>query len=339
MKANYLLSTAIFLTIAHLSATLAQAQTLSFNDLLAKDIEQGLHQDEYELIEVGDNRLPIFIQRSELPINKGIIFILADADVPLGKSNSLHQLAGIMPRAGWTTVLLPSLGLQLGPNIAFPIAESDDLSEQNEAAENVNTATDAANEEATPAEDPEQQNEQNTNEENGQETLDIDTEEVAKITNRRTFQTSISEAQLVIFATELEAYLASSFEHMNTTMGHRIVLTQGISAATTLKLIADKNPIFDEADALIVHSPYWPIRELNQRVPSIVAQTDIPVLDLFNEWDNTWSHRTRRARQIAVNTELKEVYRQVEIVGQAPDASQAEYIGKTIKGWTTYLGW
>ncbi len=88
-----------------------------------------------------------------------------------------------------------------------------------------------------------------------------------------------------------------------------------------------------------MHSPYWPIRELNNRVPSIVAQTPIPLLDLFSEWDNTWSSQTRHSRQIAVNTELKEVYRQVEIIGQALDDSQAEYIAKTIKGWTTYLGW
>ena len=326
MKANYLLSILIVFIVIALGSTSAGAQTLSFNNLLTKDIEQGLHQDEYELIEVGDNRLPIFIQRSELPINKGLIFILSDADVPLGKSNSLHQLASILPKAGWTTVLLPSLGLQLGPNIAFPITEDTDTEEDIGSPEN-------------PEENQEDENDAVVIEENTQNVKEEEPQEVAKITNRRTLQNSISEAQLVIYATEVEAYLQSGFEHMSTTMGHRIVLTQGISAATIVKLVADGNPSFQEVDALIVHSPYWPIRELNKRVPSIVAQTEIPVLDLFSEWDNAWSTQTRRNRQVAVNTELKEVYRQVEIVGQELDASQADYIAKTIKGWTTYLGW
>ncbi|MDT0628660.1 DUF3530 family protein [Alteromonas sp. W364] len=335
MKANYLLSILIVFIVIALGSTSVGAQTLSFNNLLTKDIEQGLHQDEYELIEVGDNRLPIFIQRSELPINKGLIFILSDADVPLGKSNSLHQLAGILPKAGWTTVLLPSLGLQLGPNIAFPITEDADTVEDTSSPENP---------EENPEENREEENQEDENdavvsEENTQNVQEEEPQEVAKITNRRTLQNSISEAQLVIYATEVEAYLQSGFEHMSTTMGHRIVLTQGISAATIVKLVADGNPSFQEVDALIVHSPYWPIRELNKRVPSIVAQTEIPVLDLFSEWDNAWSKQTRRNRQVAVNTELKEVYRQVEIVGQELDASQADYIAKTIKGWTTYLGW
>ena len=257
-----------------LCSPLAQAQTLSFNNLLSKDIEQGLHQDEYELIEVGDNRLPIFIQRSELAINKGVIFILSDADVPLGKSNSLHHLANILPQAGWTTVLLPSLGLQLGPNIAFPITESDEETEAASSEEEATTATESSEQAAEAIEDNTQTSE---------------AEIRPKIINGRTFQNSISEAQLVIYATEVEAYLQSGFERMNTTMGHRILLTQGISAATVVKLIADKNPSLQEVDALIVHSPYWPIRELNNRVPSIVAQTPIPLLDLFSEWDNTWS--------------------------------------------------
>jgi hypothetical protein len=325
VKANYLLSTLIVVTVIAFCSASVGAQTLSFNNLLSKDIEQGLHQDEYELIEVGDNRLPIFIQRSELPINKGLIFILSDADVPLGKSNSLHQLANILPQTGWTTVLLPSLGLQLGPNIAFPMTESDEETESGETEEAVTTTET----EAQPAEaliDAEN-------------VLATEQEETTNVSNSRTFQTTISEAQLVIYTKEVEAYLQSGFKHMSTTMGHRVVLTQGISAATIVKLVADGNPSFQEVDALIVHSPYWPIRELNKRVPSIVAQTEIPVLDLFSEWDNAWSTQTRRNRQVAVNTELKEVYRQVEIVGQELDASQADYIAKTIKGWTTYLGW
>jgi hypothetical protein len=314
----------------------ARAQALSFNNLLAKDIEQGMHQDEYELIQVGDNRLPIFVKRSELPITKGLIFILSDADVPLGKSNSLHQLADLLPQTGWTTVLLPSLGLQLGPNIAFPITENESTEEALPLQEE-QTNDDEIEENQAQANN-EQDNEENIQPEQGAEPA-TESKDLPKITNRRTFLNNISEAQLVIYATEVEAYLQSSFEHMSSTMGHRVIITQGISAATVMKLIADENPSFQSVDALIVHSPYWPIRELNNRIPSIVAQTDIPVLDLFSEWDNTWSQQTRRNRQVAVNSEVKEVYRQVDIVGQALDESQADYIAKTIKGWTTYLGW
>jgi hypothetical protein len=94
-----------------------------------------------------------------------------------------------------------------------------------------------------------------------------------------------------------------------------------------------------QIDTLVINNPYLPIRKLNNKLPMVIAQTPIPVLDLVSQWDNSWSKQTERKRRIKARTELKEVYRQTDIIGQPLDQIQMQYIARQIKGWTTYLGW
>jgi len=42
---------------------------------------------------------------------------------------------------------------------------------------------------------------------------------------------AISEADLIIYSQELEAYIAATLNQMQTTMGYRILVSQGITAA------------------------------------------------------------------------------------------------------------
>ena len=126
---------------------------------------------------------------------------------------------------------------------------------------------------------------------------------------------------------------------MKSTLGYRIVVSQGVTAASISKLLSDKSQMLSEIDAAVIHSPYWPLRELNNKIPTIVAQSDTPTLDLVSEWDNAWSQHTQHKRKVKARTELKAIYRQVEVIGQPIDEVQSEYIARTIKGWTSYLGW
>ncbi|MBF7073869.1 DUF3530 family protein [Glaciecola sp. MH2013] len=310
---------ASFLMLSTLMSFSALSQSASFSELAANDIQANLHADEYELIDVSDSQIPIFITHSEQALTKGIIFILGDADTPLGRSDSLHLLAQKMPQYGWTVVSLPSLGLSLGPSIAFPVMDKEEIKEAViDASSETETTLEVDAESATAL---------------------IETPKVLSPSSSKRFQEAISEAQLVIYNKEIEAYMSAAFKHMQGTLGHRVIISQGISAASITKLLADQNPIFNEVDAAVIHNPYWPMRKLNLMIPSIVAQTTTPMLDLTSQWDNAWSIQTQKQRKIKARTELKELYRQADIIGQPMDDRQAEYVAKLIKGWTTYLGW
>lgn len=319
------LLTLIFAGLLSLGSGLSfqlKAQSASFSEMTSMDMRNQLHVDEFTLIDVGNNRIPILISTSEQPITKGIVLIIGDADMPLGRQDSLSQIARTLPAIGWTTVVMPSLGLSLGPNIAFPI--ENNATQESEQTDNSTQQNDDLSEATTtPLAD-------------GVKDEQVIVDEP---TNSLSVTSSISEADLVIYSLELEAFIGATLKHMETTMGHRILVSQGMTAATIAKLVADEHATMQQIDALVINNPYWPIRKLNNKIPMVVAQTPIPVLDLISYWDNSWSKQTEKARKIKARTELKEVYRQAEIVGQTFDQVQKDYVARQIQGWTRYLGW
>jgi hypothetical protein len=311
------------------------AQSASFSEIASADMVNQLHRDEFTLINVGDNSLPILISLSEQPITKGIMLIIGDAEMPLGRQDSLTHIANYLPALGWTTVVMPSLGLRFGSNIELPIESDDDpvaidkdlqpeASDSNVDTNANNTPTDGEAVAVTPLE---------------RESKNSSREKVTETIHSNSIVSAISEAELITYSQELEAYVAATLTHMQTVMGHRIVVSQGITAATIAKLIADGTPLLQEIDTLVINNPYWPIRKLNNKIPMLIAHIPIPVLDLTSHWDNSWSKQTERTRRIKATTELKKVYRQTEIIGQPLDQAQMKYISRQIKGWTTYLGW
>ncbi|MFQ3205900.1 MAG: hypothetical protein ACI9IT_000034 [Glaciecola sp.] len=313
------------------------AQSVSFSEIASADMINQLHSDEFTLINVGDHRVPIIISTSEQPISKGIMLIIGDADMPLGRQDSLTHIANYLPALGWTTVVMPSLGLSFGSNIALPIeneeqpvATDKDPRSEPEASDN-NVDISANN---TPAD-----LEAAAVTSLAQVSTNSISKKVTETINSSAIISSISEAELIIYSQEVEAYIAATLTHMQTNMGHRILVSQGITAATIAKLVADGNPLMQQIDTLVINNPYWPIRKLNNKLPMVIAQIPIPVLDLTSHWDNSWSKQTQRARRIKATTELKEIYRQTEIIGQSFDQTQMKYISRQIKGWISYLGW
>lgn len=351
---------------AFLSLTFkANAQSSSFIETASADMQNQMHTDEFTLIEVGDNSLPILISPSQQPITKGIVLIIGDADMPLGRKDSLAHIADLLPSIGWTTVVMPSLGLHFGPSIAFPIDDLgansanseddannantvDDTNSNNEAATRANAMANIADAgiELSAADTIAADNADNMQADNNAN-RDVTGEQAENSTlnskndriNSLSMSPLLSEAELIVYSQEIEAYLVAVLAHMKNTMGHRIIVSQGISAATIAKLLSDAKPSTQNIDALVINNPYWPIRKLNNQIPTVIAQTPLPVLDLISHWDNNWSKKTQDKRRIRARTEIKEVYRQSEIIGQTFDAAQMEYITHQIKGFTTHLGW
>jgi cellobiose-specific phosphotransferase system component IIB len=298
-----------FVLLSSIVSIGSAAQSGSVTELTNTDMQYQLHSDQFTLIDVGDNKVPILISLSEQPITKGVVLIIGDADMPLGRQDSLSHVAKYLPSIGWTTVVMPSLGLSLGSNMVVPIESSDTQTFNDTQKANTDNVTIAAAEQAS----------KNLISEKTEDT-------VANSKNNSSAVSAVSEAALIVYSQEVETYLAAILTHMQT-------------AATIAKLVSERDTLMQQIDALVINNPYWPIRKLNNKLPMIIAQTRIPVLDLVSQWDNSWSKQTERKRRIKARTELKEVYRQTDIIGQPLDQIQMQYIAREIKGWTTYLGW
>ena len=138
------------------------------------------------------------------------------------------------------------------------------------------------------------------------------------------------EQQLVAL---LEAAAEKSLEYP----GFFLVISKGTSAAWLSKIYAEKT--LNTPDAFVVISPFWPDRKHNQRLPDWIANTPMPVLDLYSGWDNGWAQMTVSQRQIAAIKSLKLQYRQRELLGFNTSLHQSNYISKEIYGWISHMGW
>lgn len=312
------------------------AQDMPFSEITSYDIQNQLHSDAFSFITVGNTQIPIMLMQSEQVITKGVVFIIGDADMAIGRTDSLTHMADALPAMGWTTVVLPSFGLILGSNIQLPppIAEDTETNTEKLAAK-------ANEQEATQSDVSGAKSSSEASDNNNTDGLSANEPNLLlpDSLNSRSQLGGLSEAEMIIYALEIAAYLESAFEHMKNTMGHRIVISQGITAATIIKLMAEGDESTKNIDAIVINNPYWPLRKLNNKVPMIIAQTPVPLLDFISMWDNSWSQQTQKQRKTKAMTELKEVYRQSEVTGQTLNQPQVEYMTRVFKGWINYLGW
>lgn len=129
---------------------------------------------------------------------------------------------------------------------------------------------------------------------------------------------------------------AASDEMMNYP-GFNVVIAEGTSAAFLAKLYAEDNLM--APDAFVAISTNWPVKSLNDQVPEFLARTPAPVMDIYNQWDNDWAKSTAKQRRVVAEKSLKMHFRQREIIGQALNETQFEYMAKEVYGWLSYMGW
>ena len=155
--------------------------------------------------------------------------------------------------------------------------------------------------------------------------------------NSRSVLESINDEALTRYSIALSQRLEAALNAVQTTPGYRLLISHGVSSAGLIRLYSQGTML--EPDGLVVAGPFWPQSRLNRELPLQLAQTQFPVLDLTNEWDNRWSQQTQDERRIKAVTELKIHYRQRDIVGADYNRQQYYYLAKEIYGWLTFLGW
>ncbi|MCV2884461.1 alpha/beta hydrolase family protein [Aestuariibacter sp. AA17] len=290
------------------------------------DVERALFQGEYKTLLAGEREFIAVIREGYKPINQGIAILLGDIGENPLNGNSLARMSPNLNRYGYTTVSASSpfwdmygIPKGFGQNqqentdsqaAAAPAPASDEeqtaVTEQTESAKTDNT--NAPSESSNP--EPEHPRAVGS-------LLDI----------------AQSDAHKQALSLQVQAILNATEEYT----GFRLIIARGTTAAVMLSLLNEE--AIPLPDAFVAVSPFWPEREGSLALVEDMAQTSVPVLDVYSQWDNPWSLAFAEHRNIAANKALKLHYRQRELPGQRIDHEQFELLSKAIYGWLTSMGW
>jgi hypothetical protein len=281
------------------------------NQLLKRlDIQRALFADTYQSFTIDDRQVIYILQENTTAITRGVAVMIADTGVAIVGQEGFVSLADELNKIGWVTILLPA------PDTAFmPMTEQETTTTENSEAaveDENNTSDDSA---------------QTVN-------LDISMED---LNISRSAVSSIDEQAFVKHEQQLVALLQAVAEKSLEYPGFFLVISKGTSAAWLSKIYAERK--LDTPDAFVAISPYWPDRNHNLLLPEWIANTSMPVLDLYSDWDNSWAKKTVAKREIAAIKSLKLQYRQRELLGFNMHQQHNAYIGKEIYGWISYMGW
>lgn len=263
------------------------------------DIQRGLFSDTYQRFDIDGQPIIYVLQENTTAITRGVAVMVADSGIPLVGQEGFSALAKELNKVGWVTILLPA------PDIGFTPTFTQDMAIEDDGKIAIDEETNSA-----PIAD-----------------LDISQTPVTSI-DKQAFEEH--EQQLVSL---LQAAIEKSQEYP----GFLLVISKGTSAAWLSKIYAEKT--LNAPDAFVAISPFWPDRNRNQRLPQWIANTPMPVLDLFSSQDNGWSQTTVAQREVAAVKSLKLQYRQRELLGFNQYRQYNAYLSKEIYGWISHMGW
>jgi|TARA_R110000868_G_scaffold334372_4_gene595089 hypothetical protein len=282
------------------------------SQLLKKlDIQRGLFADTYQSFNIDDQPIIYILQENSTAITRGVAVMIADTGVPIVGQEGFAALADELNKIGWVTILLPAPDAGFMPTIAQQSITTNDGDTASELAPENNTDDD------TQASNP--------------------STSVADLDISRSAVTSIDEQAFVKHQQQLISLLQAVSEKSQEYPGFFLVISKGTSAAWLSKIYTEKK--LATPDAFVVISPYWPDRKYNQRLPEWIANTPMPVLDLYSSDDNGWAQKTVAQREIAAIKSLKLQYRQRELLGFNTHQHYSVYISKEIYGWVSHMGW
>jgi hypothetical protein len=280
------------------------------NQLLRRlDIQRGLFSDTYQSFDIDNQQIVYVLQENTTAMTRGVAVMVADSGIPIVGQEGFAALAKEMNKIGWVTILLPAPDTGLIRTISQEIAKPEDNATVAETETNPPTDIQAGNSSAAT------------------EILDIS----------KSAATTIDNQAFVKHEQQLISLLQAARDKSQEFPGFFLVISKGTSAAWLSKIYAESS--LDNPDAFVVISPFWPDRKHNQQLPEWVANTSMPVLDLYSSLDNGWAQKTVSQRAVAAIKSLKLQYRQRELLGFNIHHQHSAYISKEIYGWISHMGW
>jgi len=289
------------------------------------DIERTISADAFETTLVNNEEVLFVINEANLAITKGVAVIIGEAGSNSLSHISMSQLVEPLNDFGWVTVLVSA------PTVAFT-GEHNELIANTPSAPNTNSAATVT----PPDANAQTFNSQNSNADPAASST-TNTAMPAQLVLPQTEAQVFKDADFLRHETQLVALMEQVVTYSSRYPGFFLVIAKGTTSAFLAKLYAEEK--IGQPDAFVTLGTYWPERPRNKALAKYIGEIETPVLDLYNSWDNGWTKTTAKLRRIEAERALKLHYRQREIVGQAYDSEQYQYIAKEIYGWLTYMGW
>ena len=280
------------------------------------DIERTISADAFETALVNNEEVLFVINEANLAITKGVAVIIGEAGSNSLSHISMSQLVEPLNDYGWVTVLVSA------PTVAFT-GEHNELIPDMPSAPNTNSAAATAPNANTPA--------------SSAASTDTSTAMPAPPVLPQTEIRVFEDDDFLRHETQLVALMEQVVTYSSRYPGFFLVIAKGTTSAFLAKLYAEEK--IGQPDAFVTLGTYWPERPRNKALAKYLGEIETPVLDLYNSSDNGWTKTTAKLRRIEAERALKLHYRQREIVGQAYDSEQYQYVAKEIYGWLTYMGW
>lgn len=289
------------------------------------DIERTISADAFETTLVNNEEVLFVINEANLAITKGVAVIIGEAGSNSLSHLSMSQLVEPLNDFGWVTVLVSA------PTVAFT-GEHNELIPDMPSVPNTNgAATD------TPPDANAQTSNAQTSNADPAASSTTNTAMPAQPVFPQTEAQVFQNTDFLRHETQLVALMEQVVTYSSRYPGFFLVIAKGTTSAFLAKLYAEEK--IGQPDAFVTLGTYWPERPRNKALAKYLGEIETPVLDLYNSWDNGWTKTTAKLRRIEAERALKLHYRQREIVGQAYDSEQYQYIAKEIYGWLTYMGW
>lgn len=294
--------------------TLFLSISVHASDDFFTDISNAYLPGEVKELLAGELTIPVIELEAHTPLPLGTAVLLTESfpsSLTLAQGSTLAQ---ILSEKGWNVVLSP-FNLPIKDAIdadAQGISTSTNSSATNSPTDNLATTT------------PEQQTTTKIHPRSNQLTqyLDFDA----------------TSAQLSLQLNALNNYLQER-------QGYRMVIAQGMLAATYLSVTKDQETL--HPDTFVAISPFWPDTYVNDLIIDNIAQAEFPLLDLSLEGFNDWTQDTLNRRRISAQNALKIHYRQIIIpthalaisANQSQKPPHIQLVANNTIGWTRYLGW
>ncbi|NMP30304.1 DUF3530 family protein [Thalassotalea sp. M1531] len=116
-----------------------------------------------------------------------------------------------------------------------------------------------------------------------------------------------------------------------------LVIAQGNNAAVLMNLYQQEK--VEKPNAFITLSAHMLTSADNQQLANVMAESEIPVLDVVLKKDLTWITHFAPLRKKLAQKELKPYYRQRTLTNFRTGYYPEQHLAKEIKGWLTTIGW
>lgn len=151
-----------------------------------------------------------------------------------------------------------------------------------------------------------------------------------------TLETQITTSIATTYRQLLNQRINALYQEAENYPGFFIILTKGCTAASLMRLVAEQQ--IEPPEAIILLSAFCPDPAVNEQLNMDIAQSNVPILELYRKTDPSWVTVAMPRRKKLAYKYFKSHYRQRELFSTHHSVRKQERLLKEVYGWLTKMG-